>query len=142
MQDRPGISAVLETILYVDDIEAARGFYEGLHGLNPHGMHSELGVGYRLDRQMLLLFVAELSSRPGRIVPSHGASGPGHVAFTASPAEIEQWKQYLLSCGIGIEQDHHWDNGARSIYFRDPAGNSLEFTSPQLWGLEPADSGE
>ncbi|HUH50108.1 MAG TPA: glyoxalase/bleomycin resistance/extradiol dioxygenase family protein, partial [Mycoplana sp.] len=25
--------------------------------------------------------------------------------------------------------------GARSIYFRDPAGNSLECAEPGLWGL-------
>ena len=26
-----------------------------------------------------------------------------------------------------------WPNGARSIYVRDPAGNSLEFAEPALW---------
>ncbi len=135
MLDQPRISAVLETILYVDDVESARAFYEGILGLQPHGMASELGVGYRLDSQMLLLFNPELSSRPGRIVPSHSARGAGHLAFKASPAETEQWKQHLESQGVAIEQDHKWENGARSIYFRDPAGNSLEFTSPALWGM-------
>lgn len=136
MDDRPKLDSVLETILYVDDLAAARSFYEDVLGLEPHGMQSELGIGYRLRWQMLLLFVPQLSSEPGRLVPSHGASGPGHVAFSASPIEIEAWKQHLDSHGIPIEQDHSWPNGARSIYFRDPAGNSLEFTSPALWGLE------
>lgn len=132
----PQIQSILETILYVDDVETARQFYEGVLGLEPYGMASELGIGYRLERQMLLLFNPQLSSRPGRMVPSHGTSGAGHVAFTANPDELERWAARLLEAGVEIEQDHHWENGARSIYFRDPAGNSLEFTSPQLWGLD------
>ena len=28
-----------------------------------------------------------------------------------------------------------WPNGARSIYFRDPAGNSLECAEPGLWSI-------
>ena len=136
MKDRPKPGSVLETILYVDDLDAARGFYEGVLGLVPHGMQSELGIGYRLERQMLLLFVPAISSQPGRIVPSHGATGPGHVAFSASPKDIENWKLHLIRNDIPIEQDHEWPHAARSIYFRDPAGNSLEFTSPSLWGLD------
>ena len=27
-----------------------------------------------------------------------------------------------------------WPEGGRSIYFRDPAGNSLELAPPTLWG--------
>ncbi|MGN6582964.1 MAG: glyoxalase/bleomycin resistance/extradiol dioxygenase family protein, partial [Rhizobiaceae bacterium] len=26
-------------------------------------------------------------------------------------------------------------SGGRSIYFRDPAGNSIEFAEPRIWGL-------
>ena len=26
-----------------------------------------------------------------------------------------------------------WPNGARSLYFRDPAGNSVEIAEPRLW---------
>jgi catechol 2,3-dioxygenase-like lactoylglutathione lyase family enzyme len=136
---RPVITHILETILYVDDVEAARAFYEGVLGLEPHGMASDLGIGYLLERQMLLLFVAKQSSQPGRIVPSHGANGAGHLAFQATPAELESWRVHLLAKGVEIEQEHRWDNGTRSIYFRDPAGNSLEFTSPSLWGLPEGD---
>jgi catechol 2,3-dioxygenase-like lactoylglutathione lyase family enzyme len=25
--------------------------------------------------------------------------------------------------------------GGRSIYFRDPSGNSLEFAEPRIWGI-------
>ena len=37
--------------------------------------------------------------------------------------------------GVEIEVDYLWPGGGRSIYFRDPAGNSLEFAEPSIWGL-------
>lgn len=42
----------------------------------------------------------------------------------------------LLSHGVAIEADFLWPNGARSIYFRDPAGNSLECAEARLWQIE------
>ena len=39
----------------------------------------------------------------------------------------------LSSAGVAIEADFRWPGGARSIYFRDPAGNSLECASRTLW---------
>ena len=36
--------------------------------------------------------------------------------------------------GMTIEADFRWPNGARSLYFRDPAGNSVEIVDPGLWG--------
>ncbi|MGO7704721.1 glyoxalase/bleomycin resistance/extradiol dioxygenase family protein, partial [Rhizobium ruizarguesonis] len=29
----------------------------------------------------------------------------------------------------------HWPNGGRSIYFRYPAGNSLECAEAKIWGI-------
>ncbi len=28
----------------------------------------------------------------------------------------------------------NWDQGGTSLYFRDPAGNSIELAPPTLWG--------
>jgi catechol 2,3-dioxygenase-like lactoylglutathione lyase family enzyme len=36
---------------------------------------------------------------------------------------------------VEIEADFHWPAGGRSIYFRDPSGNSLEFAEPKIWNL-------
>jgi hypothetical protein len=35
--------------------------------------------------------------------------------------------------GFPVEADFRWPNEARSIYVRDPAGNSVEFAEPRLW---------
>lgn len=69
-------------------------------------------------------------------VPGHGAAGPGHVCFRADSEELAGWRKRLESQGVGIEADFEWPQGGRSIYFRDPAGNCLEFAEPRIWGLE------
>ena len=53
----------------------------------------------------------------------------------ASDEEIEAWRNSFEAAGVEIERDFSWPNGARSLYVRDPAGNSIEFAEPQLWGL-------
>ena len=68
-------------------------------------------------------------------MPSHGAEGDGHVCFAASAEGIEEWKTRLEARGVAIESDFDWPQGGRSIYFRDPAGNSVEFAEPRIWGL-------
>jgi catechol 2,3-dioxygenase-like lactoylglutathione lyase family enzyme len=62
-------------------------------------------------------------------------SGQGHLCFAADAGEIEAWKAALEARGIAIEADFEWPNGGRSIYFRDPSGNSIEFAEPRIWGL-------
>jgi catechol 2,3-dioxygenase-like lactoylglutathione lyase family enzyme len=88
---------------------------------------------------MLLIFkpsVTRRSPASGALpVPPHGAEGQGHVCFRASSDEIVKWRLRLENLGIGIEADFEWPGGGRSIYFRNPAGNSLEFAEPSIWGL-------
>ena len=69
-------------------------------------------------------------------MPPHGARGPGHLCFRAEAAELDDWKARLEAAGVEIESDMEWPQGGRSIYFRDPAGNSLEFTEARIWGIE------
>jgi catechol 2,3-dioxygenase-like lactoylglutathione lyase family enzyme len=57
------------------------------------------------------------------------------VAFACRNDEIDAWRKHLQSRGVAIEHEQIWPGGARSIYFRDPAGNSVELASPVIWGL-------
>ena len=50
--------------------------------------------------------------------------------------EITAWRAHLEKQGVSIEADFEWPEGGRSIYFRDPAGNCLEFAEPRIWGLK------
>jgi catechol 2,3-dioxygenase-like lactoylglutathione lyase family enzyme len=124
------VSRVYETVLYADDVGAAHDFYRDILGLRPVSS-DELAAAFRLeDGGMLLIFAPQLSSQPDRAVPSHGTTGEGHVAF--SVATLDEWKARLRARGADLEREVDWDGG-RSIYFRDPAGNSVELVEGDIW---------
>jgi catechol-2,3-dioxygenase len=95
---------------------------------------SDLVVSFRCSDGVLLLFDPKLSAAAGRDVPSHGRSGAGHVAFAATDSELEEWRRRLACTNIPIEAEIQWEQGGHSIYFRDPAGNIIEFAPLTLWG--------
>jgi len=41
----------------------------------------------------------------------------------------------LDAARIAIEADFEWPGGGRSVYVRDPAGNSVEFAEARIWGF-------
>ncbi len=135
--DPPPFQGILEAALYVDDLDAAEGFYGDLLGLERILRAGNRHVFYKVGRTVLLIFnpaETEVTAPDALLpVPPHGARGPGHLCFTACPEEIDTWLSRLATAGVEIEQDFRWPNGARSIYFRDPAGNSLEMAEPRLW---------
>lgn len=129
---------ILETCLCADDLDAARRFYENLFGLEVIDFQPDRNLFFRCGSSMLLLFNPEHTSVihtsvDGQPIPLHGTTGAGHVAFRVPADEIDQWRDKLGSAGVTIESEVRWPNGALSLYFRDPAGNSLELASPDLW---------
>ncbi len=56
------------------------------------------------------------------------------IWLSRGPEEFDHWQRRLAVAGVTIEQIVDWEQGGRSIYFRDPAGNSLELAPPTLWG--------
>lgn len=127
---------LLETILYTPDPAATARFYAEVVGLRlleePSERMAVLRVG---EGSVLLLFEPEWSGRPGRDVPSHGATGPGHVAFRVD--DLDAWPALLAEHDVEIEREITWPEGffrtGRSIYFRDPAGNSVEVMDADIW---------
>ena len=131
---------ILETCLYARDLDAIETFYASVLGLEPFSKLAGRQVFYRCGDQVLLYFNPEETVKPlpagAKLpVPPHGATGEGHVCFAASPDEIEAWTMLLAARGVAIEANFRWPSGGRSIYFRDPAGNCLEFAEPKIWGL-------
>ena len=132
-------SAILETILYAGNLDAAEAFYSDVLGLERTARVGDRHAFFLCGDQMLLIFNPGLTLKPPSPatlpVPPHGALGPGHVCFKASAEEIGRWRDRLVAYGVAIEADFEWPQGGRSLYFRDPAGNSVEFAEPRIWGL-------
>ena len=137
LPDAPAPNAILEAAIYADDLEAARAFYEDLLGL-PLFQHVEgRHMFFALGASVLLVFDPARTSHspenPRMPVPPHGATGPGHVCFAMNRDEIDAMHRRLEAAGVPIDTAFDWPNGARSLYVRDPAGNSIEFAEPWLW---------
>ncbi|WP_127107555.1 VOC family protein [Pararhodobacter zhoushanensis] len=136
---RPTLDRVLETAVYVDDLDTAEAFYAGVLGLEivlkTPGQH----VFFRCGRTIVLTFLPGFTrAQAGKgplPVPPHGAEGAGHICFAAEGPALDHWASHLRAAGVAIEADFRWPNGARSIYVRDPAGNSVEFAEPKLWEI-------
>ncbi|MFN3190655.1 MAG: VOC family protein [Aureliella sp.] len=125
---------VFETVLYSDDLVASHDFYGKALGLELLS-ENELMLVFRCGSQYLLIFNPKKSCAQGRLVPSHGMEGEGHIAFPTPEGEYQLWKDRLRSLGVPIESEVEWDDGerGRSLYVRDPSGNSVEFAPIQLW---------
>ena len=137
-------TAILESALYADDLDAAEDFYVRVMGLERIARVPGRHVFFRCGAGVLLVFDPAATETPppadARLpVPPHGARGPGHLCFAATAKEIDRWKVHLTAHGVAVEADFKWppkadeSAGGRSIYFRDPAGNSLEFAEPRIW---------
>jgi len=126
---------VLETCLYVDDLDAAEAFYTSVLGLELDAKVPGRHVFFRCGDRMFLLFDPRATSQPSGNFPPHGARGPGHAAFAMTPAEVPTWREHLRRLGVTIDAEVSWPNGGQSLYFRDPAGNILELATPSVWGL-------
>ena len=134
------LRGILETALYVDDLDAAQDFYHEVLALEVISRDRDRHVFFRCGAGVLLIFnpavtANEPATVSGASVPPHGSTGAGHMAFRVREDELPAWRARLERASVKIESEIAWPRGGRSIYFRDPAGNSIELASPKLWGL-------
>ena len=129
------IETLVEIGVYADDLDEAERFYRDVLGLmmrvKEAGRHVFFQVG---DYAMLLVFRPEATLR-GDQLPAHGACGPGHFALGIAAEDLDAWRQRLKEHQVQIEHEESWPRGGHSFYFRDPAGNSVELITPDVWGL-------
>jgi catechol 2,3-dioxygenase-like lactoylglutathione lyase family enzyme len=127
---------VLETALYADDLHKAEVFYSTVLELELDSKEDGRHLFFKCGQAMLLIFNREVTAIKTSPVPHHGTTGPSHIAFSVDASDLDAWIKQIQSRGVEVEARIDWPAGGRSIYFRDPAGNSLELTTPQIWGLE------
>lgn len=134
------VAGVLETCLYATDLDAVERFYTTVLGLEVLTRSDGRHVFFRCGQGVFLVFnpdrtATEESTVGGALVPLHGARGPGHAAFAVPEPELDAWRERLQQHQVMIESEVQWPAGGRSLYFRDPAGNSIELAPARIWGL-------
>jgi catechol-2,3-dioxygenase len=134
----PSTDRIIETALYVADIDRAAEWYREIFNF-PIIFQQEdrlrvLQVG---QDQVLLLFKQGGSlaptALPGGVIPPHDGSGPVHIAFAMQTSEAEQWVKHLKAHGVDIESRVDWGKDALSLYFRDLDNHVLELISGDYW---------
>jgi catechol 2,3-dioxygenase-like lactoylglutathione lyase family enzyme len=135
----PQLTGVLETSLYVADLERSIRFYLGVMQFQKLVGDQRFGALQAGRQQVLLLFKKGASTEPmvidGGVIPPHDASGQMHLAFAVSAQELEPWERWLEQHQVVIESKVRWERGGQSIYFRDPDGHLLELVTPGCWAI-------
>lgn len=108
-------------------------FYTDILNLQRMSAEYPRHVFFRVSPHCVLLVFNPDETARKQDIPSHGTRGPGHLAFAVKPDELENWRRHLTDRMVAIEREITWPNGAQSIYFRDPAGNSVEIVTEQIW---------
>ncbi|SRR6056297_375634 len=132
------LTGIAETCLYATNLDEAEEFYSEILKLEVVMKEKDRHVFFKCGDGMLLVFNPDhtrnkLTDMEGSPVPLHGASGAVHVAFSVGPEAFDGVKKYLTEKNITIESEINWPNQSRSFYFRDPAGNSLEVITSDMW---------
>ncbi|HEY0185073.1 MAG TPA: VOC family protein [Rhodopila sp.] len=133
----PRVSHVLETSLYVDDLERSRAFYTRIFGFLTIFHDDRMCAMEVPGGQVLLLFRHGMTDQPapapGGFIPPHHGRGALHLAFAIPLRELAEWEDHLTHAEVAIESRLDWPRGGSSLYFRDPDGHSLEVATPGLW---------
>lgn len=131
------IRRLLETAIYVDDLDLAAQFYERVFSLEPLLRDKRLVAYDAGSSTVLLLFKRGASmtgqSLPGGVIPAHDGSGPAHFCFAIDAEQVPLWEARLNELGVPVESRMTWPGGGTSIYLRDPDQHLIELASPGLW---------
>ncbi|KQS52992.1 MULTISPECIES: VOC family protein [Methylobacterium] len=133
----PELNAILETALYVADLDRAEAFYRDTMGLRCLFTDFRMRAFDVGGRGVLLLFPEGGSLQPietpGGLIPPHDGRGPAHIAFSIDADALAPWEDHLAAAGVAVEGRTRWPRGGVSVYFRDPDGHLLELATPGLW---------
>ena len=127
---------IVETSIYTTDLEKMKEFYVEKLGLEYISEQRQRHVFVKTDKNLLLIFNHVVTTTEKET--NHGAPTPPsmvHIAFEIEAEEYEEAKELLVEKNIQVEKEIVWENDikSRSIYFRDPAGNLVEFITRNYW---------
>ena len=127
---------IIETSIYSSELEKMKEFYVDKLGLELVSQQRGRHVFLKTEKNMLLIFNHEITAAEKET--NHGAPTPPsmvHIAFEIEAAEYGKVKKLLTDNSIQVEKEIAWENDikSKSIYFRDPAGNLVEFITRNYW---------
>ncbi len=135
----PGLTGVLETALYVEDVTRSAQFYQTVLALESLVCDARFCALNVAGRQLLLLFKKGGSRTPmptsGGVIPPHDGQGTSHMAFAIPTSELPAWENRLREENVPIESKVTWPRGGQSVYFRDPDGHLIELATPGVWAI-------
>jgi catechol 2,3-dioxygenase-like lactoylglutathione lyase family enzyme len=134
----PQVQQIMETALYVSDLDRSERFYRELFGFRTIFSQDRIRVLSVHDRQVLLLFTHDGStngaSTPNGFIPGHNGRGRLHMCFGISETEILPWKQALAAKDVKLESETRGPMGVgTALYFRDPDDHLIELATPSIW---------
>jgi catechol-2,3-dioxygenase len=134
------IRKIIETCIYSSDLETMKNFYINKVGLEFSSEEQGRHIFLKAGKNMLLIFNPENTKiDENSRFPVHGAITPPaciHFALEIEKNDYDNSKNMLIQKNIAIEKEIVWGNGSGSIYFRDPAGNLVEFVTKGNWPVE------
>ena len=135
---KPKLHGILETALYVADLDVSEAFYKNLFGFETLLADERMRALKIGETQILLLFKiggsTEGEATPGGFIPPHDGHGTQHLAFAIEWEELDEWREHLIAKGVAIESEVE-ANAGYSLYFRDPDGHLIELGIAGLWSI-------
>jgi catechol 2,3-dioxygenase-like lactoylglutathione lyase family enzyme len=129
----PKLDGILESSLYVDDLQRSVRFYQEIFGFPVISDFGERGCALRAGPRQVLLLFKKGASRD--ITSPHDGDGELHIAFAIPAAELAAWESWLAKKGIALQEKRSWELGGWSLYFRDPDRHLLELATPGVWSV-------
>ena len=119
---------LINTCLITNDVNRLAAFYAQVLQMQPHKA-DETYVDFRTSTGVLALFSAEAQEKyiPGSAMPGQNLSAI--LEFRVSDVDQEYARlQDIVKQWVKAPTTQPW--GTRSIYFRDPDGNLVDFFAP------------
>ncbi len=137
----PTTNGIIESAIYVDDLERSGHFYETVLGFERLMADARMRAYSAHGRTVFLIFKKGGSVRPtetpGGTIPPHDGDGHLHFAFAVEADQLAAWERRLAERGVAVESRVRCagGTGGTSLYFRDPDGHCVELITPGCWAI-------
>lgn len=134
----PRLGHLLETSVYVADLDRAQSFYQRVFGFELFLRDDRMAGLAVPGASILLLFLQGGSTHPtptngGGDIPPHDGGGSVHLCFAIPLGELAAWETHLRAAHVPVESRITWPRGGTSLYIRDPDNSLVELATPGLW---------